>query len=331
MLRATSLLSFSLFASVACLAQRSVLHEQLKDLNVRMETDHYLLAGTVTDERFQVYANALEYIYREYEKGFSEVLKDEAKEARKAGKTKKPKRDGGKKTSKSKAAETTQTLDQKDEQDRFPVIVFNNRQQYLEFGQAFLGGSEHTIGKYVSSEKLLLILDQGNFDDTCEVLFHEAFHQFVDKHIKNPPVWLNEGLATHYGYAKPTRNGLVFTRPPANMWKLTRKLISNGEALPLWSVISASRRDFYDKSPVHVSDWEGVTRQSLYYSHAYTLVHTLLYDQTGRERLRDYLRDLARDDGRGTVKITRKYFGPEVCEQMTPFWVKHVNSRPENR
>ena len=320
-------------APAACLAQQGALHEKMKDLNVRMQTDHYVLAGTVTNDRFQVYGDALEYIYREYEKGFSEVLKDEEKEARKAGKatTKKPKRRGGAKSGKKDAEESLGTLDQVNLEEKFPVIVFNNRQQYLDFGQAFLGSSEHTIGMYVHSEKLLLILDQGNFDDTCEVLFHEAFHQFMDKHVKNPPMWLNEGLATHYGYAKPTRNGLSFSRPPVNRWQLTRKLISNGHALPLWSVVSASRREFYDKTPVHVSGWEGVTRQSLYYGHAYTLVHTLLYDKTGRERLRDYLRALARDDGRGTVQITQEYFGPEVCEHMTPFWIKHVNSRPENK
>lgn len=321
----------ALLAASTCFAQRGVLHEKLKDLNVRLETDHYQLAGTVTDERLRVYGDALEYIYAEYEKGFAEVLKDEDKAARKAGKKKRPTHRRRKSARKKKADAPTRTLDQKDEQDRFPVIVFNNRKQYLDFGAAFLGSSEHTIGSYVGSEKLLLILDQGNFDDTCEVLFHEAFHQFIDRHIKNPPVWLNEGLATHYGYAKPTKRGLSFRRPPPIKWQLTRKLISKGEALPLWSVVNASRREFYDKTPVHLSHWKGVTRSNLYYGEAYTLVHTLLYDQSGRKRLRNYLRDLAKDDGRGTPAITRKYFGPDVCEHMTPFWIKHVNSRPENK
>ena len=143
--------------------------------------------------------------------------------------------------------------------------------------------------------KLLLILDQGNFDDTYEVLFHEAFHQFMDRYIANPPVWLNEGLAVHYGYARPSSGGLSFRQPPAIRWQLTRKLIQKQQALPLWDVVNAARGAFYDKTPIKVSGFERVTMSSLYYAQAYTLTHTLLSDSSGRQRLQDYLRDLARD------------------------------------
>ena len=70
-----------------CLAQRGDLSEKLKELNVRLETDHYVLAGTVTDSRLEMYGRALEYIHREYKKGFSEVLKGQDKEDRKSGKS----------------------------------------------------------------------------------------------------------------------------------------------------------------------------------------------------------------------------------------------------
>ena len=70
----------------ACLAQRGDLAEKLKELNVRLETDHYVLAGTVTDSRLELYGQALEHIYREYRKGFSEVLKSQEKKDRKSGK-----------------------------------------------------------------------------------------------------------------------------------------------------------------------------------------------------------------------------------------------------
>ena len=220
-------------------------------------------------------------------------------------------------------------MDQEDEQGRFPVIIFNNRQEYDAFGRAFLGGAEHSIGMFIPSCKLLLIQDQGNFDDTTEVLFHEAFHQFMHRYVANPPVWLNEGLAVHYGHARPGSGGLSFSRPPAIRWQLTRKLIEKGQALPLWDVVNAGHWEFYSHRPIKVSRFENVTMSSLYYSQAYTLVHTLLSDQSGRERLRNYLRDLAADDGTQTDRIAREYFGPDVCEHMTSFWIEHVNSRPE--
>lgn len=319
-----------------CLAQRGNLSEKLKELNVRLETDHYVLAGTVTDSRLQMYGRALEYIYREYEKGFSEVLKEQDKKDRKSGKSKSRGKSGRSKRRSSQrggrgADEKPRTMDQDDEQDRFPVIIFNNRHQYNAFGQAFLGSAEHSIGMFVPSCKLLLILDQGNFEDTTEVLFHEAFHQFMDRHVKNSPVWLNEGLAVHYGHARPTSSGLTFRQPPAIRWQLTRKLIQKKQSLPLWDVVNAGRWEFYSHQPVKVSRFENVTMSSLYYAQAYTLVHTLLSDRSGRERLRNYLRDLAEDDGTRTSRITREYFGPDVCEHMTSFWIKHVNSRPETR
>ncbi len=333
-------LSLVLFAGVlapAAHAQFGDLKDKLKELNVRLTTDHYVLAGTVTDERLELYAQALEYVYREYQAGFSELLEDQQKEARKSGKGKsgrsKSSRGAGRSSRRGRSDESPEarTMDQEYEQDRFPVIIFNSRHQYLEFGAAYLAGSEHSIGMYVPACKLLLILDQGNFDDTYEVLFHEAFHQFIDRHVKNPPIWVNEGLATHYGYGHPTASGLSFRRPPPLKWQLVRKLIQKRQAIPLWDVVSAGPRAFYSAVPIKVSRFENVTMRSLYYAEAYTLVHTLMSDRSGRERLRNYLRDLANDGGTRTAQITREYFGPEVCDHMTSFWVKHVESRPENR
>ncbi len=321
----------------AAYAQFGDLKDKLEELNVRLTTDHYVLAGTVTDERLELYAEALEYVYREYQSGFSELLEDQQKQARKSGKAKtgrsRSSRGAGRSRRPSRDDEPpeTRTMGQEYEQDRFPVIIFNNRHQYLEFGAAYLAGAEHSIGMYVPSCKLLLILDQGNFEDTYEVLFHEAFHQFIDRHVKRPPVWVNEGLATHYGYGRPTASGLSFRRPPPLNWQLVRKLIQKKQAIPLWSVVSADRRAFYSSVPIKVSRFENVTMGNLYYAEAYTLVHTLMSDRSGRERLRNYVRDLANDDGSRTAQITREYFGPDVCDHMTSFWVKHVESRPENR
>ena len=327
------------FATPAvCRAQSGDLRDQLKNLNVRHGSDHYILAGTVSDSRLDMYGNALEYIYREYKKGFTEVLKDREKADRKAGKTKKTNRNKSKRSRNGRSSSgntnqdiETRTMDQDDELERFPVIVFNNRQEYEQFGRAYLGGAEHSIGMYIPTLKLLIIQDQGNFEDTTEVLFHEAFHQFMHRYVKNPPMWLNEGLAVHYGYGSPTSGGLSFKQPPAIRWQLTRKVIQKNMAIPLWDVVSADRGKFYSTIPVNVPRFERVTRQSLYYAEAYTLVHTLLSDQSGRERLRNYLRDLSADDGTNTATITREYFSPEICEHMTSFWIKHVNSRPETR
>ncbi|MCK4342646.1 MAG: hypothetical protein KAY37_13090 [Phycisphaerae bacterium] len=336
-------------------AQRSGLQSKLEELNVRVWTEHYALAGTVDDKALQDYGQMLEYIYSEYEKGFTEVIKSERKEARRSKSSKKTSRDKQRKDNKKQSGgeqsasdpqddgeggegaggedEAPRTMAQEDEEGRFRVIIFATKQDYYTFGAEFLlGGTEHTNGVYIPMLKVLLILARGNPADTRRTLFHEAFHQFVHRHIKNPPMWLNEGLAVHYGEARPTRNGLTFSHPDAPYWKLCRKAIEKGRALPLWDVVQAGRREFYDPTPIKLSTrYREVPLSSLYYGEAYTLIHTLLSDETGRERLRHYIRDLAQAEGRNTAKITREYFGPEVCDHMTSFWVKHVNSRPETR
>ena len=329
------------FVPTPCRAQTGDLHEDLKNLNVRLKTDHYILAGTVTDSRLEIYANALEYINKEYRKMFSEVLKEQDKQTaatkgkKSDSKSKTKTRDKAKDKAKDKQRQQEQddsenkTMDQLENEKRFPVIVFNNKQEYERFGRAYLGGSEHTIGMYMPSNKLLIIMDQGNFNETTEVLFHEAFHQFMDSYVADPPMWLNEGLAVHFGYAKPGTNGLSFRNPPAIRWQIIRKCIQKKINPSLWEVVSADRAEFYNSMPIKVSGFENVRMSSLYYAEAYTLVHTLLADPTGRDRLRDYIRDLAKDKGMKTHEITRKYFGPDVCEHMTSFWIKHVNSRPE--
>ncbi len=338
--RLAALVWVAALPSALCFAQPGALNEKLKELNVRSQTEHYVIAGSVPDTRLQTYAQALEYIYREYARGFGEVLRSGEEDAGQGKASKKDKRgkgEGRRQTRSDKrrssrsprgtAPPEPRTMDQEDEQGRFPVIIFGRRDEYLDFGAAYLGGSEQSIGQYIPSCKLLVILDQANLEDTYEILFHEAFHQFMDRYVKNPPVWLNEGLAVHYGYARPTASGLTFSRPPAVRWQLARRLIQKRQAVALWDIVNASHREFYSQMPV----FENVTRGDVHYTEAYTLVHTLLSDRTGRERLRNYLRDLANDDGWNTDKITREYFGPDVCEHMTPFWIKHVNSRPESR
>ena len=55
-------------------AQLGDLQSDLAKLNVRHRTEHYAIAGTASDARLAEYGRCLEYIYREYANGFSELL-----------------------------------------------------------------------------------------------------------------------------------------------------------------------------------------------------------------------------------------------------------------
>ncbi len=336
--------AFVLMLPPAAPGQRVDLRERLKTLNVRVETEHYVLAGTVSDKVLEEYGRMLEYIHAEYAAGFKEVIKDaekaEPEESREKKKAAKRRASQKKKKADKQAGERDKdeppaaTLDQKDELGRFSVLVFGTENDYQEFGQAFLGGAtEHTGGMFISSLELLLILDRGNPDDSRRVLFHEAFHQFMRRYVKNPPTWLNEGLAVYYEQGVPTRKGgLRYDQPDTSYWKLCRKAIQTDCAIPLWTVIKAPQIEFYSTTRAGLPGrYKDVLKKSLYYGESYTLVHLLLSDAGGRDKLREYLRALAADDGTKTAEITREHFGPDVCAHMTPYWTRHIESRPENR
>lgn len=321
------------------------LSKKLDTLNIRLATEHYALAGTVSDRTLRDYGDLLEFIHREYAVGFAGLLRKDtggtqAQPARpakaKATKTraaKKAKRAGGDQPSAQSEAATSQPAADPDDPNaadsRFRVLVFATESDYQEFGRAHLGGgTAFTSGMFLPGADALLILDRGNPDDTMQTLFHEAFHQFMHRYVKNPPMWLNEGLATYYGDMRVERGRLVF-RPDADRWKLVRKLIEKEQAIPLSEVVAATRAEFYDDTPIKVRGFENVRRKSAFYDEAYTLIHLLLADATARPRLQDYIRALAQDDGKHVQKITDEFFGPDVCARMQTFWVNHVNSRPE--
>lgn len=317
--------------------QVNELNDKLRELNVRHVTPHYVLAGTVSDARLKEYGQTLEYIYKEYAVGFSELVKKREKSApasRPSGKpssTAKPRKsaDAG---GASGAAQGKTSIVDEDEAGRFPVIVFATAADYQKFGREHLqGATEHTSGAFVPGARLLLILDDPKGERPFDTLFHEAFHQFVHRYIKKPPMWLNEGLATHYGFAKPTRNGLDFRNPPDDYWVIVRKAMSAKQAIPIWEVMTADRAEFYDATPVDLPGFGAVRRANLYYGEAYTFCHMLLSDAEGRKRLRAFIKDLAESDGRKTLEITRKYFDQATIERLTPHWIKYVNGRPETR
>jgi hypothetical protein len=302
-------------------------------LAVRVRTEHYAIAGTVTDARLAEYSRALEFIHAEYEKGFARLLKPEADAAEKPARKKSARGSAKAKRAGSAAESPSGDNDAKPHADEalHRVVIFSNTNEYEREMQRHLAVSaEHTIGMFIPSRKLLAIADQGNSRDTYEVLFHEAFHQFMHKHLPNPPMWLNEGLAVYFGSGVPTGKGIAFTNVPTDRWKLAREAIDARKSIPLHEVVAASRAQFYDRTPVKIDDFEGVTRSSLFYSQSYTLLHMLQSDPEGRKRLQSYIRELADADGRASREITQKFFDEKTCRGLESHWARHVKAGARN-
>lgn len=316
---------------------------KIDDLRIRHRTEHYALAGTIEQRKLEEYGRALEYIHKEYVKGFDKLLKEEKKgepgskgAARSTAKkpptpkSKAVKGAGGRSTDPAEK-ESDEPEDEEGDQDRFRVIFFRDNKEYQSFGKAYLGGStEHTDGMFVPALKSLLITEHKEAEETYSLLFHEAFHQFICRHIPDPPMWLNEGLATYYGAAKPTPRGLDWSNPPKDYWSLCRRAIQFNAHIPVLDVTRASRSQFYDTEVVKLPGTSGnLIRRQLFYAEAYTLIHVLIKDRGGLIKLQNYIRDLARDDGKRTREITGKHFDDRACAQLEKAWINFVKTRKD--
>ena len=301
-------------------AQTGDLEVDLADLNIRHRTEHYALAGTVTEDRLVEYGRCLEYIHKEYATGFAELLErpaDQAPTSKKGDKDRRPSR----KSERSAKKEGHSRAFSAD--GAFKVVILATVAQYREFGEAYFGGrAEHTRGLFVPSAQRLLIRDEPASHQTYEVLFHEAFHQFAHRYVRLMPVWLNEGLATYFGTARPTKDGLVFDRPRSAYFGVVKDGRAVGKLIPLDELILSSGSTFYGREPI-----EGLShdRTSLSYAQSYTLVAYILQDRPGRNHLREYIRALAGARSvKDTGQITRQHFDDKLLRAMVPPWLDYV-------
>lgn len=293
MIRVVVIVLFALSFDAA-IAQTRDLHTDLKDLNVRHTTAHYLLAGTVSDATLQHYGQALELAHKEYAKGFDELLDERNAGARKA------------------------TV------ERFNVVILAKAAEYRELTGAYFGeAAEHSTGMFVPAEKLLIIRDSRNREQTYGTLFHEAFHQFARRHIPAMPTWIDEGLATYYGTARPVRGGLRFNRPHSGYIHAVRMAAKRGKLIPLRALMASTQSAFYDQSPV-----EGLTmsHKMLCYAQSYTLVSYMVNDPDGRAHLRTYLRRLSEvEKSEDARRVTGEMFSDELLEAIVNPWLAHVD------
>lgn len=146
--------------------------------------------------------------------------------------------------------------------ERARVFVFSGRLGYERYLAGALGrGPENTAGMYHPGLRQLLVWNAPKRADLLETVRHEGLHQFLDRWLDDPPVWLNEGLAEYYENAE-------FERGPASEIRPHREHLDYF-ALPirvsidLEVLLRGNRASFYRGAP-------------LSYSCAWGFVHFLL-------------------------------------------------------
>jgi len=82
---------------------------------------------------------------------------------------------------------------------RFTVYLFSGQAGFLAHCRDALGGaSTRAAGVYSPVLKQLLIWNLPDRNAMMRTVRHEGFHQYLDRIMEEPPVWLNEGLAEYY-------------------------------------------------------------------------------------------------------------------------------------
>lgn len=300
--RTRSCFAGMLIAATGATAQVRDLHDDVAKLDIRERTKHYAIAGTVSDGRLAEYGRALEYIYAEYAKGFGELLAE---------------------TDPSKSPGPATNDRSEEPGGRFRVVVLEKEPQYQEFTRAYFPGqAEHTRGLFVPAVQLLVILHDPVAEETYEVLFHEAFHQFVDRHMPLAPVWVNEGLATYYGTARATRQGLVFDRPRTHDFDVIDAAVDARQLIPLDELMATTAAAFHGRKRIPGLPFD---RTTLAYAQSYTLIFFLLRNQQNRDHLREYLRTLARAETASDVRqATARAFPAATLDALVDGWLGTV-------
>ncbi len=298
--------TFSITSNTLAQLPSRNLRADLANLEIRHRTDHYAMAGNCEASRFEEYGRALEYVYHEYAKGFGQLIQKDKPIGNKA------------------PSQTNDASLDGDQGSRFKVVILANKNDYDAFTAAYFGGrAEHTRGLFVKAFELLIIRDDADTSETYEVLFHEAFHQFVHRYVPMAPVWINEGLATYYGTARATPNGLVFDRPISWYFGAVAQARDIRQLVPLDKLMAANRVEFYDTTPIKGVRFD---RRLLHYGQAYTLVAFMLQDKQGQTILQQYLIDLSKAKNRREVRrIAKKHYPEKLLKRITVPWLDFVN------
>jgi tetratricopeptide (TPR) repeat protein len=246
-------------------------------------TEHYDLHSDVSQEYADTIAARMELIYAEYERRYSYEKTGEQKTR-------------GKKL-------------------RFPVLVFQDKDEYVEWFSRVLKNpalAQATGGVYVGLVKHLVFFQNKTFEDTQLVAWHEGFHQYLDYYVGDVPLWFNEGQAEYYGGSRLDKTGKKVAVGQTEPWRvgalqalLAKKRLQRAEWL-----MSCPRDQFMRLEPPK----PGETAAQIWtagdnYAASWALVHFCLEGEKGRwaRTLMDYFKALC--DGATAEEAFEKAWG----------------------
>ena len=202
----------------------------------------------------------------------------------------------------------------------FPVLVFETRGEYEVFSKAN-GFDPARAHAYYSPFHKYTVLWYADDKTLINVLFHEAFHQFLDHALPGAkgriPSWVNEGLAGFFEGAKWDGEAGEVSIDPKDMTvtdiNQTRKAMLTGSEIGLEKLFTASHKEFHEEE-----------KESLYYSEGLSAVYFLIYGMKKRKGIKllvKYFKVL--DGGKSSEEAYKKVFKKQI-KRLEKDWRKLI-------
>jgi tetratricopeptide (TPR) repeat protein len=144
---------------------------------------------------------------------------------------------------------------------KYQILVFEDAYAYHVQG----GGPEEAGGHYDPTFRILCLPQHPDREKTISVLFHEAFHQYLQDYVESAPYWFNEGVGEFFAAFRPAprgKPGTLVSRPHPDHLEPVKLMITSNLAIPAAEMMHMRREEFYSQS-----------RMMLNYQQAWAMVY----------------------------------------------------------
>ena len=126
---------------------------------------------------------------------------------------------------------------------KYPIWVYENRDAYVKGG-----GPPWAGGHFDPTMRKLVIFKYTAKAEMYTVIYHEAFHQYLQDYSEGAPQWFNEGLGDYFGGFEYQKRGIeefMVARPSKNRLRVILYAL-RAEITPLPSeLLTMSRAEMY--------------------------------------------------------------------------------------
>jgi hypothetical protein len=191
---------------------------------------------------------------------------------------------------------------------RFRVFLFAGEGGYLEYCKDLWGVAPgHTAGLYTPRLKQLLIWNLPDRDAMMRTVRHEAFHQYLDRLMPDPPRWFNEGLAEYWETARIVNGAWSIGKPrPDHLAKLKSRV------MPLSGFLYRGDREFMIRAGEH-------------YAQSWAFIHFLRHADSGHKGLFDELWKAFKEGPNARAAMDR-VFAEKNMDALERAFAEHVQS-----